>query len=82
MSLTGNSAMRKVSTNSITLIRNVEYANWARGKTALNLFHVCATWTREITGMKEVSFIVPRHLVRVMNAVISMSHGYKDVKMD
>ena len=32
--------------------------------------------------MKEVSFIVPRHLVRVMNAVISMSHGYKDVKMD
>lgn len=66
--------MRKVSTNSITLIRNEEYANWARGKTALNLFRACATWTREITGMKEASFIVPRHLVRVMNAVISMSH--------
>lgn len=34
------------------------------------------------TGMKEASFSVPRPLVRVMNAVISMSHGYKDVKMD
>ena len=32
------------------------------------------------TGIKEVSFIVPRPLVRVMNAVIFMSHGYKDVK--
>ncbi len=30
--------------------------------------------------MKEASFSVPRPLVRVMNAVISMSHGYKDVK--
>lgn len=30
--------------------------------------------------MKEASFSEPRPLVRVMNAVISMSHGYKDVK--
>jgi hypothetical protein len=32
--------------------------------------------------MKEASFIVPRLLDRGMSAVISMSHGYKDVKMD
>jgi hypothetical protein len=32
--------------------------------------------------MKEASFIVPRLLDREMSAVISMSHGYKDVKMD
>lgn len=30
--------------------------------------------------MKEASFIVLRLLDRGMNAVISMSHGYKDVK--
>lgn len=30
--------------------------------------------------MKEASFIVPRLLDRGMSAVISMSHGYKDVK--
>lgn len=32
--------------------------------------------------MKEARFIVPRLLDREMSAVISMSHGYKDVKMD
>lgn len=34
------------------------------------------------TGIKKASFIVPRLLDRGMSAVISMSHGYKDVKMD
>lgn len=34
------------------------------------------------TGIKKASFIVPRLLDRGMGAVISMSHGYKDVKMD
>lgn len=61
--------------NSTIHTRNVGFANWVSGRTALNSFRACAIWMRETTGMKEASFIVPKLLDRGMNAVISMSHG-------
>ena len=53
-------------------IRNAAYVSLANVRTALNLFRAYVIWMREITAMKEVSCIVPKHWRRVMIAVIFM----------
>ena len=69
--------MKRESMNSIIPIRNVEFVNLAKEKTALNLFPVYAIWMREIIEMMAGNYTVPKRWHRETIAAIFMSQELK-----
>lgn len=73
--------MKKDSMSSIIHIRNVAFVNWAKEKTALNLFRAYVIWMEEIIGMKADNYTGQKHLHREMHAVIFMLQKLNNIQV-